>query len=94
MLINQEQLPPESAIGVGGQLTIDHDGETVTRDISIVRILPRLDVDGKYRAFVELDNEKSSTGNWLLLPGMVGKATFTAKSNNQKQKQNVSASNQ
>ena len=94
VLINHEQLPPESAIGVSGQLSVEHDGETLTRDISIVRILPRLDVDGKYRAFVELDNEKSSTGNWLLLPGMVGKATFTAKSNNQKQKQNVSASNQ
>ena len=82
VLINQEQLPPESAIGVGGQLTIEHDGETLTRDISIVRILPRLDIDGKYRAFIELDNEKSPAGNWLLLPGMVGKATFTRKSNN------------
>ena len=81
VLINQEQLPPESAIGVGGKLSIEHDGETLTRDISIVRILPRLDIDGKYRAFVEMDNEKSPAGNWLLLPGMVGKATFTPKSN-------------
>lgn len=81
VLINQEQLPPESAIGVGGKLSIEHDGETLTRDISIVRILPRLDIDGKYRAFIELDNEKSPAGNWLLLPGMVGKATFTPKSN-------------
>jgi len=52
VLINHEQLPPESAIGVSGQLSVEHDGETLTRDISIVRILPRLDVDGKYRAFV------------------------------------------
>ena len=87
VLINHEQLPPESAIGVGGKLTIDHDGETLTRDISIVRILPRLDIDGKYRAFIELDNEKSSAGNWLLLPGMTGNATFTLNSNDdQKQK--------
>jgi len=89
VLINQEQLPPESAIGVGGKIIFERDGETLTRDITIVRILPRLDIDGKYRAFIdgkyrafiELDNEKSSAGNWLLLPGMVGKATFTPKSN-------------
>jgi len=38
--------------------------------------MPRVDVDGKYRAFVEIDNEKHQSGNWRLLPGMTGRATF------------------
>lgn len=42
-------------------------------EVSIVRVLPKLDVDGKYRAFIELENEKMESGSWRLLPGMVGK---------------------
>lgn len=77
VLINRDQLAPEEAIGVTGQLQIKNKDQKSSYEISIVRILPRLDVDGKYRAFVEFDNEKSSAGNWRLLPGMTGKATFS-----------------
>ena len=77
VLINRDQLAPEEAIGVTGELQIKNKDRTSSYKISIVRILPRLDVDGKYRAFVEFDNERSSTGNWRLFPGMTGKATFS-----------------
>ena len=39
----------------------------------IVRVLPRVDVDGKYRAIFELDNPPRDDGRWTMLPGMTGR---------------------
>ena len=76
ILVNREQLLPEEAIGVTGKLVIKSNDESRSHKITIVRTMPRVDVDGKYRAFVEIDNEKHQSGNWRLLPGMTGRATF------------------
>jgi len=48
--------------------------------------LPRVDVDGKYRAFVEIENEKNESGSWRLLPGMTGRATFEVGQNVQRER--------
>ncbi len=76
VLINRKQLLPEEAIGVVGELVIESNDKSRSYKITIVRTMPRVDVDGKYRAFVEIDNEKHESGNWRLLPGMTGRATF------------------
>lgn len=83
VLINRKQLLPEEAIGVTGRLVIESDGESRSHTITIVRTLPRVDVDGKYRAIVELDNEKHESGSWRLLPGMTGRATFELEQKNE-----------
>jgi len=82
VLVNRKQLLPENAIGVTGELVIENNGESKSHRIRIVRTLPRVDVDGKYRAFVEIENEKNDSGNWCLLPGMTGRATFDPRQNN------------
>ena len=76
VLVNRKQLLPEEAIGVTGKLVIKSNDGSRSHRITIVRTMPRVDVDGKYRAFVEIDNEKHASGNWRLLPGMTGRATF------------------
>jgi len=76
VLVNRNQLLPEEAIGVVGELVIKSNGESRSYKIEIARTLPRVDVDGKYRAFVEIDNEMHESGTWRLLPGMTGRATF------------------
>jgi len=86
VLINRKQLLPEKAIGVTGELVIKNNGESRSYEITIVRTLPRVDVDGKYRAFVELDNEKHESGNWRLLPGMTGRVTFEVEQENKPKK--------
>ena len=76
VLIDRDQLQPENAVGQSGKFEVpDHDG-TTTYDVAIVRVLPRLDVDGKYRAFVEINNQKTRSGSWKLLPGLTGVAKF------------------
>jgi len=82
VLVNRDQLLPEEAIGVNGELVIESNGESRSHKITIVRTLPRVDVDGKYRAIVEIDNEKHESGNWRLLPGMTGKAKFKINQKN------------
>ena len=77
VLINRDQLAPEEAIGVTGRLEIENNDQSFSYEISIVRILPRMDIDGKYRAFVEFNNEQTPDGKWRLFPGMTGKATFS-----------------
>ena len=76
VLVNRSQLLPEDAIGVTGELVIESNGESRSYKIAIARTLPRVDVDGKYRAFVEIDNEMNDSGTWRLLPGMTGRAKF------------------
>jgi len=76
VLVDREQLLPEEAIDVTGELVIESKNESRSYKITIVRTLPRVDVDGKYRAFVEIENERHESGNWRLLPGMSGRATF------------------
>jgi multidrug efflux pump subunit AcrA (membrane-fusion protein) len=45
----------------------------------VVRVLPKVDSDGVYLAFMEIDNEQaedlSGQQQWLLRPGMTGQAT-------------------
>ena len=79
VLIGRDQILPEDAENVRGQFTIP--GDDTNYPIIIKRVLPRVDVDGKYRAFVELENQKSASEKWRLLPGMAGQATFTTSGN-------------
>jgi len=71
ILIDNDQLPPENAKGVKGQFEVGKGNQKRSFEISISRVFPRVDIDGKYRAYVELENEQAD-GNWRLLPGMVG----------------------
>ena len=75
ILIDSDQLPPENAKGVSGQFEIGKGNQKRSFEISICRVFPRIDIDGKYRAYVELENEQTEK-NWRLLPGMVGTASF------------------
>lgn len=75
ILIDNDQLPPENAKGVKGQFEVGKGNQKRSFEISISRVFPRVDIDGKYRAYVELENEQAD-GNWRLLPGMVGVANF------------------
>ena len=75
ILIDSDQLPPENAKGVKGQFEVGKGNQKRSFEISISRVFPRVDIDGKYRAYVELENEQTD-GNWRLLPGMVGVANF------------------
>lgn len=75
ILIDSGQLPPEKAKGVKGQFEIGKGNQKRSFEISISRVFPRVDIDGKYRAYVELENAQID-GNWRLLPGMVGVANF------------------
>ena len=77
VLLNRDQLPPEEAANVTGKLLITGGAVERSYPITIKRVLPRVDVDGMYRAFVELENEKTQLGKWRLLPGIVGRAVFT-----------------
>jgi len=79
VLIGRDQLLPENAADVEGRLEITQKGKRQLFKISIRRVFPRVDVDGKYRAFVVLENQKNENGKWRLLPGMVGQATFQLK---------------
>lgn len=76
--LNALDIGPESA--VGKRLQVDWGDSLATADFEtdclIVRIIPKIESDGRYRAICEITNRQSSTGSWLLVPGM----TFTANS--------------
>jgi len=87
VLIRRDQLAPEDAIGVAGKFVIEGADGKREFDITIQRIFPRVDVDGKYRAFVDLENEQNDDGKWRLLPGLVGTAVFDVSDNRRAQDQ-------
>lgn len=92
LLVDQNKLPPVNAVGMPVRVVIQStDEEPVDLSVEILRVFPRIDVDGKYMAYVEIRNELDPISRrWKFRPGMVGQATITSTEANSKAKRQAS----
>jgi len=75
-LVKKDDLDPSKALGRKIRVKLK-EGNVQT--VAIARVAPRVDASSMYRVYFEIQNTKSATGQWSLLPGMSASGSLLPK---------------